>query len=453
MKIRYKLTILFTLITASLLILFAAYIFIRASTDRHEEFYINLKKEAITKANVLFDAQVDAEVLQTIYRKNRELLSEVEVAIYDTQFHLLYHDAVDIDFVKETRSMIDEINLNGEIRFNQEKWQVIGLKFHFQDKDYIITAAAYDEYGHNKLLRLRNQLIFACIISIFIIFFAGKMFAKNALNPISKMLENIEKITATNLGLRLHQGNEKDELAELAMTFNNMLDRLENSFVSQKNFVSNISHELRTPLAAIIAETELTLSLPRENHAYTRALQKILSDAKRLSKLSTDLLNLAKASYDLNEISFKNTPLDEIIIEARKEILLSNPEYTITIDIDEKIEDIQNLNVQANVYLLKVAFCNLIENACKFSPEKHCSILLSTSGPKPLISIEDHGIGIPDEDFLNLFTPFFRASNAGKIPGSGIGLSLVQKIMEHHNAQINISSKQNQGTKVIILWK
>src|SRR6218665_3789843 len=102
MKIRSKLSLLFTLLAAAILLVFAATVYFSASGSRESEFYKSLKKEGITKANLYFTAKVNPDILQAIYKNNRETISEVEVAIYDTSFQLLYHDAVDIDLVKET---------------------------------------------------------------------------------------------------------------------------------------------------------------------------------------------------------------------------------------------------------------------------------------------------------------------------------------------------------------
>ncbi|MCS7075003.1 MAG: two-component sensor histidine kinase, partial [Bacteroidia bacterium] len=117
MKIRTQLTILFTVFTATILLVFACIIYFSAKENREKEFYSLLKKEALTKANLLFNAKIETQTLQNIYRNNREILNEVEVAIYDSSFTLLYHDAVDIDFVKETPEMITEVYQNNEKYF------------------------------------------------------------------------------------------------------------------------------------------------------------------------------------------------------------------------------------------------------------------------------------------------------------------------------------------------
>jgi len=170
MKIRTRLTIRFAIITATILLAFAAVIYYTAKESREKEFYSLLKKEAITKANLFFNASVDKATLQDIYYNNRKILNEVEVAIYDTTFTLLYHDAVDIDFVKETKQMINEINQTGEISFYQEDWQVVGVRYQFQGRNYIITATAYDQYGYNKLDSLLKSCIIIFIVSVLFIY-------------------------------------------------------------------------------------------------------------------------------------------------------------------------------------------------------------------------------------------------------------------------------------------
>lgn len=254
MKIRTRLTLLFTLLTATILLAFAFVIYYSAKESREKEFYSVLRKEAITKANLYFEAKVDAATLQDIYINNRKVLNEVEVAIYDPEFNLLYHDAADIDLVKETPKMVNEIYKKGEKQFFQDEWQVIGLNYKYEGQTFIITATAYDQYGYNKLESLYKTISIVFITSILFIFIAGRYFAKRAFKPVTEMTQKARRISATNLDLRLSAPGNKDELSQLANTFNEMLDRLENSFEAQKNFVSNISHELRTPLAAIIAE-------------------------------------------------------------------------------------------------------------------------------------------------------------------------------------------------------
>lgn len=408
MKIRTKLTILFTLITATILLAFASVIYISAKQNREKEFYSLLRKEALTKANLFFNAKIETQTIQDIYKNNRQILNEVEVAIYDSSFNLLYHDAVDIDYVKETPEMINEIYQKGEKQFYQEEWQVIGLRYEFENKNYIITATAIDQYGYNKLDSLLKNSIIVFVISILFIYIAGRFFSKRALDPVKEMTEKAKAISATNLDLRLNSNGSNDELSELANTFNEMLSRLENSFDSQKHFVSNISHELRTPLAAIITELELSTNKEKNVTEYKSTIQNALGDAKKLVRLSNSLLDLAKASYDPSEIAFKPTRIDEVLLDARQQVQQVNTDYKIDIHFENDFENDVQISVNGNEYLLKVAFANLFENGCKFSKDKQSNVSIFFEKEKIQLRFNDKGIGISEDDMKNLFTPFYR---------------------------------------------
>ena len=449
MKVRARLTLLFTIITATILLVFASIIYYSAKENRETEFYALLKKEALTKANLFFNAKVETKTLQDIYRSNREILNEVEIAIYDSSFHLLYHDAVDIDFVKETPEMINRVYQKGEMRFYQEDWQVIGLRYEYENNNYIITAAAYDQYGFTKLNSLLKNSILVFVISILFIYIAGLFISKKAFDPVKEMTEKARKISATNLDLRLNSNDSKDELSELANTFNEMLSRLENSFDAQKHFVSNISHELRTPLAAIITELELSADKEKNAKEYKSSIQNALGDAKKLVRLSNSLLDLAKASYDPSEIAFRPLRVDELLLDARQQVQQSNPAYKIDIhfvrDVDPDREE-NEISVNGNEYLLKVAFANLFENGCKFSRDKHSQVSISFENRKILLKFTDKGIGISEDDLKNIFTPFYRGENKRFAPGNGIGLSLTQKIISLHAGSLSVLSEKDKGT-------
>ncbi len=447
MKIRERLSLLFTLLTAAIILVFAALVYYAAYQNRETEFYNRLKKEGITKANLFFTAKVDTATLQKIYKNNRETINEVEVAIYDTTFQLRYHDALDIDFVKETEQMIDEIRKKKEVRFYQKEWQVIGLLFHVDQKDYIIMAAAYDQFGYKKLQNLRNTILIIFICSIIFIYATGRFFSKKALSPVTEIVYKVKSITASNLDLRLNNSIGKDELAELSSTFNEMLDRLEKSFDAQKQFVSNISHELRTPLASMITELELSTHKERSIADYQIVIENVLTDAQKLARLSTSLLDFAKASYDPSEISFKEIRLDEILLDARQQVQRKNPSYLIDILYENEVENDDEISINGNEYLLKVAFANLFENACKFSENKKSIVSISVQNEKVVLHFSDAGIGIDEKELSQIFTPFYRGSNKKYSEGHGIGLSLTQKIVKLHDGEIAVSSEVGKGTK------
>ncbi|MCC5946590.1 MAG: HAMP domain-containing protein [Bernardetiaceae bacterium] len=452
MKIRTQLTLLFTLLTAGILAVFAIVIYVSAERNRTAEFYKNLEKEALTKAYLLLDTDIAPSTLQTIYRRNREWISEVEVAIYNADFQLLYHDAVDIDFVKETPEMLEEVLAQGELRFSQQKWDILGLAFSYKNQTYIISAAAYDAYGYGKIENLKKTIALTFLASLLVIYVAGRYLAMRALSPVSNMVEEVRHITARNLNLRISEGRGRDELTDLARTFNEMLNRLERSFEAQKSFVSNIAHELRTPLSLIISEAEWALGKERDTTIYKKTLYTLLADAQSLSRLVSVLLDLAKASYDVSKILFKPLRIDELLFEARNEVLKSMPNYQVTLHIDtENHTESQNWEVYGNAYLIKTALTNFIENGCKFSSDKCCKVSVQTQAQRPLIKIQDKGIGIPASQLQDIFEPFFRADNATE-KGTGIGLSLSKKIMDLHKVRLEVESVEGQGTTILLYF-
>jgi signal transduction histidine kinase len=450
LKIRIKLTLLFAGLFAALLLAFALAIYFSNANQRDQAYFKRLKQLAITKTNLLLEAGVQPDVLQLIYENSLSTLPQEEVAIFDTAYRLLYHDAMDIDKYKETPGILDSIRNRREIHFYYEDLQVNGFVYVFRGKTYVITAAARDDDGYARLKALRLQLAVGFGMAILLTLVAGFVFSQKALEPVSKMVEKVGNISASRMDLRLSEGNGKDEIAELALTFNRMLDRLEQSFEAQKQFVSNISHELRTPLAAIIAEAEVSAIKERSPEEYRATLQLLLQDARRLSRLSGDLLDLAKASYDTYGISFKDIRLDETLIDARKAILQANPEYRTDLVFEKEIEDGDRIVIVGNEYLLKVAFSNLIENACKFSADHRCSIGIGFTQEKTTLRFGDTGIGIPAEDLGNIFTPFFRGANKRHAPGNGIGLSLTKRIITLHQGTISVESRRGEGTTFTI---
>ncbi|MGY0036603.1 HAMP domain-containing sensor histidine kinase [Pedobacter sp. NJ-S-72] len=275
---------------------------------------------------------------------------------------------------------------------------------------------------------------------------AGYYFVGKALNPVAEIVDKVEEITATNLYKRVLVKNEKDEIGELAITFNNMLDRLEQSFDGQKNFVSNISHELRTPLATIVGELQLALIRERSVAEYKEVIRLSLSDAQRLVRLSNGLLDLAKASYDQTTVSMKELRTDELLMDAREAVLKINEDYRVDIVFEREIDDDDDISVKGNEYLLKVAFINLMENACKFSANHQCTVSINFDHDRVKLGFKDSGIGIAKDELESIFSAFYRGKNKDFSPGNGIGLSLTQKIIGMHQGAIRVASTVNSGS-------
>lgn len=451
MKIRTKLTWQNTGVTAAVFLFCMCLIYLLSEQARSRTFFHDLKSEALTKAHLYLQNQVDAQTMQSIYLNNRKFINEVEVAVYTTDFRMLYHDAIQSDIIKEDRNMINDILRRKEIEFYIGRYQGIGMLYSFGRKDYIVTAAAYDGYGYNNLYELQQTLLILFVVGLTLLFLAGYFLARASLKPIRDIVKEAESITAQHIHKRLPVKNEKDELGELSTTFNALLERLEISFNSQKMFVSNVSHEMRTPLAALMAELDLALQKERTGEQYRQAMQNVLQDARRMNKLIDGLLNLAKADYQKEQIKMQEIRLDELLLDVREFILRAHPEYHIDLLFEqEEADDDRLITVMGNLYLLNIAFSNLIENNCKYSDNKSSFIQISYWDKHTVIRLSDSGIGMSDTDKAHLFTLFYRGTQENVTEGHGIGMALSQKIIHLHQGTISVHSEEGKGTTFVV---
>ena len=314
----------------------------------------------------------------------------------------------------------------------------------------VLEELLYPQAGYDMYRILNIKLIAIWVVSFVILFIIGYFMARSILKPVSKIVKHVEEITASSLSQRLEIDNPKDELGELAATFNDTLDRLEKSFDSQKMFISNVSHELRTPMAALIAELELSLHKERSNDDYKQIVENALADARKIEKLSNGLMDLAKASYNTDQIKMTSIRLDEVLLDASAMVMKAQSDYNVDLIFGNDTDDDQMVTINGNEYLLRTAFINLMENNCKFSYNHSSTVRISFFESKVFIRFSDTGIGISNEDMEQMFKPFYRGENHHFSMGNGIGMTLVERIVKLHNGTISVSSRQSEGTVFIL---
>lgn len=449
MKIRTSLTLKYTGITAIVLMVSMVVIYCVSEQTRSRTFYHDLRSEGVTKAHLYLSGATDAATMQSIYRNNRQFINEVEVAVYTPDYRMLYHDAANIDIVKETRSMIDSIIDRGEMEFRVGKYQGVGILYDYRGEKYVVTAAAYDGYGHENLWQLRRTLIVLFIIGLSMLFVIGYWFARLSLKPIREIVRDTEEISARHIDKRLPVKN-RDEIGELASAFNALLDRLGQSFQAQKMFVGNVSHELKTPLAALTAELDLSLLKDRTPERYRSAIAHALGDARRMNELIDGLLNLAKADYQKEGIKMTSVRIDELLMDARMALLRAHPDYKIDIIFTQEPDDECLITVKANPYLLTIALSNLMDNNCKYSPDHASTVQISYWNQVTIIRLSDNGSGISEEESRKLFTLFHRGAGETTVKGHGIGMVLARKIIDMHQGSITVNSSEGYGTTFIV---
>ena len=412
MKIRTTLTLQYAGLTAAVFFVFVMAVYYVSEHSRSNAFFRNLQSEAITKAHLFLKDQVDAKTMQSIYLNNQKFINEVEVAVYTTDFKILYHDALQNDIVKETPEMIKRILKRKNINFYVDEYQAIGLVYPFEGKDYVVTAAAYDGYGYANRDALRNMLILLFIGGLSVLVVVGYILSRSTLKPIRNIVKEAEKITASHIDKRLPVKNEQDELGELSTTFNALLER--------------------------------------SSEQYQMAIGNALQDSRRIVNLIDGLLNLAKADYQSEQITMEEVRLDELLLDARELVLKAHPDYHIELVFEQEAEEDNVLTIIGNSYLLTTAFVNLIENNCKYSSNRASSVLIAYWEQWAIIRLSDNGVGMSDTDKENLFKLFYRGENKHIAPGNGIGMALTQKIIHLHKGELTVSSHKDEGTTFVV---
>lgn len=310
----------------------------------------------------------------------------------------------------------------------------------------VLEELLFPEQGYDMYRILSLRLLAVWGIAFALLYVIGYFMARSVLRPVSKIVKQVEDITASNLSKRVEIENQKDEMAELATTFNDMLDRLEKSFESQKLFVSNISHELRTPMTVLIAELELSLRKERTNEDYKHVVENALADARKIEKLSNGLMDLAKASYNTKQISMTAVRLDEVLLDASSMVMKARNDFNVDLIFGDNNDNDSLVTVNGNEYLLRTAFANLMENNCKFSHNRSSTVQISFADNRVFVRFSDTGIGIPHQDMELMFRPFYRGKNRHFSAGSGIGMTLVDRIVKLHNGTISVDSNCGEGT-------
>lgn len=451
MQIRTRLTLWFIGITALLLLSSLIFIYINFSNHLKAEFYETLESKAVMTVVMLVKNNPDLETNKENESGKSDILSSKEnIIVYNTKFDKLFSFNKEEDISKTILQTIIE---KGEFKFNIGMYNAIGIKYKTNSGQELIIVSK-GIFLSEELLRLGHILVITFFLFLTITAIAGYYFSGKALFPIIKIMNELDNIKPTNLTARIKVGKNRDEISRLAHTFNKLLDKIEEAFNIQKGFLSNISHELRNPLASIISSIQVTLNKERDSDEYKKCLDTILQDAVELENTSTQLMELARLSSKSDHILFGKTRIDELIWQSMEIVKKSNSTFSFTLNLDKLPENSEKLIINANESLIKTALINLLENACKFSPEHQAEINLFVSNDNTIsIEIKDTAPIISQEDKTNIFKPFYRSLKTNNIKGSGIGLSLVSSILNVHHAELKISNNQDQGNIFIVIFK
>lgn len=450
MQIRTRITIQFSLLVSAILLVSFSLLYLLEWESTLLEFQKRLHDKALSTAILLLKVdQVDLNLLKIINSSKKDILFRENITIYNARREVLYSHNDSLEFTISPQQF-DAIQEGETLYLSANSFEIVGLPFDYKDARYVIVSGAIDKEGTQRLSTLR-KLLYGLILSLVaFVYWAGWIFAGRALRPIVRVINEVQRISPTELSQRLSGSDKPDEIGRLIAIFNRLLIRIENTFNLQKAFVANVSHELNNPLTKITSQLEVTLLNERSNEEYKKTLQSVLEDMKELNQLSASLLDLAYVNQENQTFAMKSVRIDEVLWEIREEITSLNPTYSVQVHADQMPESEDDLFIMANPQWLKTALRNIADNACKFSPDHTAVISLLCSKKEITIKIIDHGPGIEEKDIQKLFQPFYRTDSTSKIQGHGIGLSLAHKIIAIHRGTIDVTSSAGLGTEIRI---
>ncbi|MCF6351696.1 MAG: HAMP domain-containing histidine kinase [Cyclobacteriaceae bacterium] len=441
MKISTRLSLAFSLIASTIFLVFGVSVYWFASNHRISEFKerlnervlitekIHLEKESFSKSEFDIIKKQFSNTLPNETEEVIEILKGQHLALKQSYPQLI----------------ADNFRLKDTYFFEYENVQGLSKQFKIKGKEYVIIVAAVDETGLKNLVFLKNRIMLLIGIGIPLLFIGSFVITKKALAPLTQKITRANEIGASNLHQRLTVINPEDEIGKLAIAFNNLLDRLEASFEAQKAFISNASHEIKNPLTAIMGEAEVAASKTRTPVEYIESLNHILNEAETLNSTVSNLLQLSKITAHEDGVQFEEIEFIAFLKEVKSSFDFVTPGNKIVVDIQGASTSIM---IWGNKGLLKAALFNMLDNACKFSSNGEVHVSLSTSKDQFKIEIADQGIGISKTDIAKIKAPFYRGNNTVQIKGSGIGLSLTDKIIFLHQGELNIQSELGEGTVV-----
>ena len=272
----------------------------------------------------------------------------------------------------------------------------------------------------------------------------GYLIAGQALKPIKAVTEAANAISdGQDLKARIGATGGKDEVSQLAASFDNMFDRLEASFEAEQQFTSDASHELRTPTTVILAECSYAQKNAKTPEDYQASLDVIQRQAEKMSTLVKSLLEITRLDQGTQKVNLEYADLSDLVhVVCEEQAIVARKGIRLQTDIQPE------LYAEIDVFLISRMLQNLIDNAFKFGKENgFVRVTLHRAGAGARLTVEDNGIGISEEDQSRIFQRFYQAEDSRRPQGGmGLGLSMVRQIVQLHGGAISVDSTPGKGT-------
>lgn len=440
-SITFKITFVYTVILSLLLFLFSTAILfgfkvflikqVRQDIENNSQIIIN------NTSNI---SSIPKELVDSIATRE-----EVIISFLDSNKNIIYSTTENKDNVYD----VLESNESNLIQGVHKEKLVLNKSINMNEEIYYIQISKDLDSVQEYFFILLCILVILNIIIIIITMIIGSSVSKKIIRPIDDMTETVRAINIQKLDTRLNVKGSHDELKELAQTFNDMFDRIQESYERQNQFVSDASHELRTPIAVIQGYANLLDRWGKnDKEVLEESIEAIKSESENMKDLVEKLLFLARADKKTQKVEKIQFYLDDLIDEVVKETKLIDTKHEIVNKTDKKIL------IFADRKLLKQALRIFIDNSIKFTPENGSITIEGEyySKDKAVLVIEDTGIGILKEDIPYIFNRFYRSdkSRSKDKGGTGLGLSIAKWIIAQHRGIVEVKSAIDVGTKISI---
>ena len=460
MTFRFKLTLWYSLILALLLAVFGGILYFSLSQTLLDNTDSALWFVAETEAASLLDSDTGEPHMHDV-----DLRAGVAEGLVDKYVQLLNHEGKVIGMSGNLTDMrlgssqeLLSSSLSGQVGFETVNHpqkgllRLISLPLTDEQKvNYVIQVGTSLGPTQEILDSFLLQLLGMGLAGLLLAGFGGWFLAKRALKPVAHITETARLISSQSLDKRLDFKVTPDEIGRLIVVLNEMLQRLDEAFSSQKRFIADASHELRSPLTALKGTMEVLLRRKRNVEEYEDGLSSSLDEINRLTRLVNNLLTLARTDTAKEEITFSKLRLDQLI-----EVVLDQTQVLAQqrkIELKGDIED--GLTIKGNADKIRQLVINLLNNAIRYTPDGG-TVQLSLEKKDNMVQIKvtDNGIGIPDGDIPRIFDRFFRSdpSRHRDAPGgSGLGLAICQWIVHTHRGEIEVESEKGKGSTFTVL--
>lgn len=444
MKIQTRQSLYSSIAFGVIFIILSSLIYLLYSQNAKRAIYKNLETTAhIVALFHLEEDELNAKEFEKVKKQFNEIVFGTTYQVYNQEGNIIWGDQNN----RINASLLIEIEKNRHLRFTTSQEVCYAIFYEDNQGDFIIVTKEPNNVLTTQLVTLLWILIAALIIGLVGVIFLSRWLASIAYKPFRKIIEQVQNISPNNPSNLIQSPHTGDELQELTETFNQLLERISETLVIQKNFVNYVSHEFKTPLASILGNLEVFSLKDRTPKEYEELSIKLIAQIHQLESILETLIVISdlRKGTDFSSNQFR---IDELIWEIIQRLSLNYANCKIDMQIDILPEDENLLLIQKDRTQVLMALFNIIENAVKYSKGEIINIKLYNTENKLSLSIHDRGIGIRSEDLEHISKPFYRANNAALIHGTGVGLSIALRILEKNDIKYEIHSKESEGTCV-----